>query len=252
MSFNYSTVLYITDRLSPFSYQNNSSKYVMEYDKRIFTYKESLWFCLMCLTPQGGGPVPKSISGKLVTGTWWLFGFVSLQVFNTSIININFRFIMVASYTANLAAFLTINRLETGIESLEDLADQHTIQFAPLTESTEMEHFRRMAAIEKRFYDMWLKMTLNESLTPMERLKYAVWEYPLGDTYTKLWRTIKNVEAVHTLDEAVNRVRNSTFTSGINALFLIVEFLCIFAKRNDKRRKLVRKKASLKVFQQKH
>lgn len=121
---------------------------------------------------------------------------------------------MVASYTANLSAFLTISRLDTPIESLEDLANQYVIQYAPIKGSTEWEHIQRMVGIEKRFYDMWLQMTLNDSLTPLERIKYAVWEYPLGDTYTKLWRIIENVEEVNSLEEAVARVRNSTFTAG--------------------------------------
>lgn len=39
---------------------------------------------------QGGGEAPKNLSGRLVAATWWLFGFI-----------------IIASYTANLAAFLT-------------------------------------------------------------------------------------------------------------------------------------------------
>ena len=32
---------------------------------RIFTLKESMWFALTSLTPQGGGEGPKAISGKV-------------------------------------------------------------------------------------------------------------------------------------------------------------------------------------------
>ena len=46
----------------------------------------------------GGGEAPKNISGRLVAATWWLFGFI-----------------IIASYTANLAAFLTVSRLEQPI-----------------------------------------------------------------------------------------------------------------------------------------
>jgi hypothetical protein len=48
------------------------------------------------------------ISGRLVAATWWLFGFI-----------------IIASYTANLAAFLTVSRLDTPIESLDDLSKQY-------------------------------------------------------------------------------------------------------------------------------
>ncbi len=39
------------------------------------------------------GEAPKNLSGRLVAATWWLFGFI-----------------IIASYTANLAAFLTVSR----------------------------------------------------------------------------------------------------------------------------------------------
>ena len=57
----------------------------------------------------------KTLVGRLVAATWWLFGFI-----------------IIASYTANLAAFLTVSRLETPVESLEDLSKQYKIQYSPL------------------------------------------------------------------------------------------------------------------------
>lgn len=64
-----------------------------------------------------------------------------------------FSFIIIASYTANLAAFLTVSRLDTPIESLDDLSKQYKIQYAPLNGSAAMTYFERMAAIEVRFYE---------------------------------------------------------------------------------------------------
>ena len=67
------------------------------------------------------GEAPKNLSGRLVAATWWLFGFI-----------------IIASYTANLAAFLTVSRLETPVESLEDLSKQYKIQYSPLNGSSTM------------------------------------------------------------------------------------------------------------------
>jgi Ligand-gated ion channel len=52
----HSILLWIFDRWSPFSYQNNKEKYKddPEEEKREFTLKESLWFCMTSLTPQVG------------------------------------------------------------------------------------------------------------------------------------------------------------------------------------------------------
>ena len=87
------------------------------------------------LTPQGGGEAPKNLSGRLVAATWWLFGFI-----------------IIASYTANLAAFLSVSSEEL-INSLDDLGKQFKVQYAPLKNSVTSSYFERMAGIENRFYE---------------------------------------------------------------------------------------------------
>lgn len=67
-------LMWVFDRWSPYSYQNNLEKYNDDKEKREFNVKECLWFCVTSLTPQGGGEAPKNISGRLVVATWWLFG----------------------------------------------------------------------------------------------------------------------------------------------------------------------------------
>ena len=49
-----SILLWIFDRWSPYSYQNNKEKYAddPEEEKREFSLKESLWFSMTSLTPQ--------------------------------------------------------------------------------------------------------------------------------------------------------------------------------------------------------
>lgn len=86
------------------------------------------------------------------------------------------RFIIISSYTANLAAFLTVSRLDTPIASLEDLGKQYKISYAPLYNSSASTYFQRMAQIEGHFYEIWKNMALNDSMTPIERAKLAVWE----------------------------------------------------------------------------
>lgn len=47
-----SFLMYIFDRWSPYSYQNNREKYIDDDEKREFNMKECLWFCMTSLTPQ--------------------------------------------------------------------------------------------------------------------------------------------------------------------------------------------------------
>jgi glutamate receptor, ionotropic, invertebrate len=50
-------------------------------------------------------------------------------------------------------------------------------------------------------------MSLNDSLTAVERSKLAVWDYPVSDKYTKMWQAMKEATLSNTLEEAVARVR---------------------------------------------
>ena len=54
----------------------------------------------------------RAVSTRMVAGMWWFF-----------------TLIMISSYTANLAAFLTVERMESPIESAEDLSKQSTIKY---------------------------------------------------------------------------------------------------------------------------
>lgn len=127
---------------------------------------------------------------------------------------ISSRFIIIASYTANLAAFLTVSRLDVPVESLDDLSKQYKILYAPLNDSSAMTYFQRMSDIEGRFYEIWKDMSLNDSLSPVERSKLAVWDYPVSDKYTKMWQAMQEAGLPNTIEEAVERVRNSTSATG--------------------------------------
>ncbi|EYC37332.1 hypothetical protein Y032_0802g2423 [Ancylostoma ceylanicum] len=187
-----SATLWLFDRFSPYSYTNNKDRYINDLEKRVFNLKECLWFCMTSLTPQGGGEAPKNISGRLAAATWWLFGFI-----------------IIASYTANLAAFLTVSRLEQPISSLDDLAKQYKIEYAPIKGSASETYFRRMAEIEERFYSIWKEMSLNESMSPRDRARLAVWDYPVSDKFTNMWRYMQESKLPINMDDAIHRVLTS-------------------------------------------
>ena len=74
---------------------------------------------------------PRAASTRIVGGIWWFF-----------------TLIIISSYTANLAAFLTVERMATPIESAEDLADQNTIRYGTLIGGSTMTFFRYCTAFE--------------------------------------------------------------------------------------------------------
>jgi hypothetical protein len=67
----------------------------------------------------------RSVSTRMVAGMWWFF-----------------TLIMISSYTANLAAFLTVQRMESPIESAEDLAKQTKIKYGCLESGSTRAFFR--------------------------------------------------------------------------------------------------------------
>ncbi|KAK2527619.1 Gria2 [Columba guinea] len=83
--------------------------------------------------------VIRSLSGRIVGGVWWFF-----------------TLIIISSYTANLAAFLTVERMVSPIESAEDLSKQTEIAYGTLDSGSTKEFFRRskIAVFDK----MWTYM----------------------------------------------------------------------------------------------
>ncbi|XP_073816653.1 glutamate receptor ionotropic, kainate 2-like [Musca autumnalis] len=70
-----------------------------------FTLSNSIWFTTGALLQQGSDIAPKALSVRTVASIWWFF-----------------TLIMVSSYTANLAAFLTVETPKVLIENVKDLA----------------------------------------------------------------------------------------------------------------------------------
>ena len=62
---------------------------------------------------------------RIVGGTWWFF-----------------TLIIISSYTANLAAFLTVERMVSPIENAEDLAKQTDISYGTIMGGSTMTFFR--------------------------------------------------------------------------------------------------------------
>ncbi|XP_048513707.1 glutamate receptor ionotropic, kainate 1 isoform X2 [Athalia rosae] len=90
-----------------------------------FTLANSFWFTVGTLMQQGSDLNPKATSTRIVGGIWWFF-----------------TLIIISSYTANLAAFLTVERMITPIENAADLAEQTEIAYGTLEGGSTMTFFR--------------------------------------------------------------------------------------------------------------
>lgn len=138
-----SVVLFLVSRFSPYEwqteeYEDSPDMQSLEQTNE-FGIFNSLWFSLGAFMQQGCDISPRSLSGRIVGGVWWFF-----------------TLIIISSYTANLAAFLTVERMVSPIESAEDLAKQTEIAYGTLDAGSTKEFFRRskIAVFEK----MWAYM----------------------------------------------------------------------------------------------
>uniref|UniRef100_A0A8D3CB02 Glutamate receptor n=1 Tax=Scophthalmus maximus TaxID=52904 RepID=A0A8D3CB02_SCOMX len=140
-----SVVLFLVSRFSPYEWhaeepeEGGPEQGPTDQPPNEFGIFNSLWFSLGAFMQQGCDISPRSLSGRIVGGVWWFF-----------------TLIIISSYTANLAAFLTVERMVSPIESAEDLAKQTEIAYGTLDSGSTKEFFRRskIAVYEK----MWSYM----------------------------------------------------------------------------------------------
>uniref|UniRef100_A0A8C3FR62 Glutamate receptor n=1 Tax=Chrysemys picta bellii TaxID=8478 RepID=A0A8C3FR62_CHRPI len=124
-----SVVLFLVSRFSPYEWHTEEFEDGRETQSNESTNEfgifNSLWFSLGAFMQQGCDISPRSLSGRIVGGVWWFF-----------------TLIIISSYTANLAAFLTVERMVSPIESAEDLSKQTEIAYGTLDSGSTKEFFR--------------------------------------------------------------------------------------------------------------
>ncbi|XP_064104775.1 glutamate receptor ionotropic, kainate 2-like [Macrobrachium nipponense] len=159
-----SITMFIVARFSPYEW-HNPHPCAQENDvvENQFSLSNSFWFTIGTLMQQGSDLNPKACSTRIVGGIWWFF-----------------TLIIISSYTANLAAFLTVERMITPIDDVEDLASQTEIPYGIQRSGSTMTFFRDSKI----------------------------------ETYQKMWRFMENKKPsvfVHSYDEGVRRVLEGNY-----------------------------------------
>ncbi|CAH3015262.1 unnamed protein product, partial [Porites evermanni] len=91
---------FVINYLSPYGYKGANGRGTSEE----FSFFNSVWFALACMLQQGSENQPRSLSGRILTGCYWFCILV-----------------WVSTYTANLAAFLTVKNAVAPINNLDDV-----------------------------------------------------------------------------------------------------------------------------------
>uniref|UniRef100_A0A3Q3ALC1 Glutamate receptor n=1 Tax=Kryptolebias marmoratus TaxID=37003 RepID=A0A3Q3ALC1_KRYMA len=134
------------------------------------TLHSAIWIVYGAFVQQGGDGVVGSVALRIVMGSWWLF-----------------TLIVCSSYTANLAAYLTVSRMDHAIRSFQDLARQIDVDYGTVRDSAVYDYF------------------MNKGTNPLEQ----------DSTYAELWRTISRNNgmdySVSSPSEGIRKVSKSPY-----------------------------------------
>ncbi|XP_012693184.2 glutamate receptor ionotropic, delta-1 [Clupea harengus] len=130
----------------------------------------AIWVVYGAFVQQGGDSVVGSVALRIVMGSWWLF-----------------TLIVCSSYTANLAAYLTVSRMDNSIRNFQDLARQVDLAYGTVRDSAVYDYFKA------------------KGTNPLEQ----------DSTYAELWRTISKNDghdfSVSSPSEGIRKAKKGPF-----------------------------------------
>ncbi|XP_032677546.1 glutamate receptor ionotropic, kainate 2-like isoform X2 [Odontomachus brunneus] len=133
-----SLLLFIIGRLCPAEW-NNPYPCIEDAEEleNQFTFKNAFWFAIGSIMQQGSEIAPIGISTRMMAGSWWFF-----------------CLIIVSSYTANLAAFLTVETVVSPFDNVEELVKKKTIKYGAKQKGSTFKFFEDSNhSTYKKMYD---------------------------------------------------------------------------------------------------
>ncbi|XP_050521197.1 glutamate receptor ionotropic, kainate 2-like isoform X3 [Daktulosphaira vitifoliae] len=134
--------MFFLARFSPYEWRPHSEE--IHQEKR-FTLSNCFWFVAGVSLRKDTGIMPKATSARILGGMWWFF-----------------TIIIIPSYTANLTALRTVERLQKPIQNVAELSSQEKIAYGTLHSGSTMSFFRdsKIPVYQK----MWKFMEKHQSV----------------------------------------------------------------------------------------
>ncbi|XP_074655756.1 glutamate receptor 1-like [Tubulanus polymorphus] len=110
-------VIHVATLISPFDRRQIAKRFERKCPKKArkkSSLENTIWLTFGTILEQGADFYPKAQSGRIMVMCWWFF-----------------TIIILATYTADLAAYLTVPDIPAPVNSLEELLLQHRVQ--PIT-----------------------------------------------------------------------------------------------------------------------
>ncbi|XP_060097061.1 glutamate receptor ionotropic, delta-1 isoform X2 [Heteronotia binoei] len=166
------------------------------------TLHSAIWIVYGAFVQQGGESTVNSMAMRIVMGSWWLF-----------------TLIVCSSYTANLAAFLTVNRMDNPIRTFQDLSKQMDVSYGTVKDSAVYEYFKAKGTNpleqDSTFAELWKTISKNNGAdncvaNPSEGIRKAK-----KGNYAFLWDVAVVEYAALTDDDcSVTVIGNSVSSKG--------------------------------------
>ncbi|XP_033880587.1 glutamate receptor ionotropic, delta-1-like isoform X1 [Acipenser ruthenus] len=162
----------------------------------------AIWIVYGAFVQQGGESTVSSVALRIVMGSWWLF-----------------TLIVCSSYTANLAAYLTVSRMDNTIRSFQDLARQADLSYGTVRDSAVYDYFRAKGTNsleqDSTFSELWRTISKNNGADnsvsgPSEGIRKAK-----KSSYAFLWdMAVVEYAALTDDDCSLTVLRNSISSKG--------------------------------------
>ncbi|XP_055304071.1 ionotropic receptor 93a isoform X1 [Sitodiplosis mosellana] len=120
-------LFYVVHYLSPYHEHHHITK-----KGGLFKIQNCFWYMYGALLQQGGMYLPRSDSGRIIVGTWWLVVLV-----------------VITTYCGNLVAFLTFPKMEIPVNTVGQLVNQKHGFTWSIRSNTYLESYLKETEIEK-------------------------------------------------------------------------------------------------------
>ncbi|TRY96316.1 hypothetical protein DNTS_011819 [Danionella cerebrum] len=164
------------------------------------SFQSAIWIVYGAFVQQGGETFMTSMALRIAMGSWWLF-----------------TLIVCSSYTANLAAYLTVSRMDNAIRTFQDLSKQTEMSYGTVRESAVFEYFRVKGTNpleqDNTFAELWRTINKNQGqdnsvTSPAEGIRKVK-----RDSYAFLWDVAVLEYAALTDDDCTLVVTGNSMSS---------------------------------------
>uniref|UniRef100_A0A8C9TDI3 Glutamate receptor n=1 Tax=Scleropages formosus TaxID=113540 RepID=A0A8C9TDI3_SCLFO len=160
----------------------------------------AIWLVYGAFVQQGGDSAVTSMALRIVMGSWWLF-----------------TLIVCSSYTANLAAYLTVSRMDSAVRTFQDLSKQNDLAYGTVRDSAVYDYFKAKGTNpleqDSTFAELWRTISKNSGRdnsvsSPSEGIRKAKKE-----PYAFLWDMAVVEYAALTDDDCTITVTGNSVSS---------------------------------------